>query len=119
MRNKKINLQFIFTFLLDNTSIIGYTDIVFLVWSFLRGGLFYLSLIWNFYFPEESGQVYQNRQGGGFMDASVFPGEVSDIISGVVIYLCAFSLLFKSGILKFFTRKPKTVSPENGKEREA
>ena len=24
--------------------------------------------------------------GGGFMDASVFPGEVSDIISGVVIY---------------------------------
>ena len=57
--------------------------------------------------------------GGGFMDASVFPGEVSDIISGVVIYLCAFSLLFKSGILKFFTRKPKTVSPENGKEREA
>ena len=57
--------------------------------------------------------------GGGFMDASVFPGEVSDIISGVVIYLCAFSLMFKSGILKFFTRKPKTVSPENGKEREA
>ena len=57
--------------------------------------------------------------GGGFMDASVFPGEVSDIISGVVIYLCAFSLLFKSGILKFFTRKPKAVPADNGKEREA
>ena len=49
--------------------------------------------------------------GGGFMDASIFPGEVSDIISGVVIYLCAFSLLFKSGILKLFTPKA-----ESGKE---
>ena len=57
--------------------------------------------------------------GGGFMDASIFPGEVSDIISGVVIYLCAFSLLFKSGILKLFTRKPKAVSAENGKEENA
>lgn len=50
--------------------------------------------------------------GGGFMDASIFPGEVSDIISGVVIYLCAFSLLFKSGILKLFTPKPKATGKE-------
>lgn len=57
--------------------------------------------------------------GGGFMDASIFPSEVSDIISGVVIYLCAFSLLFKSGILKLFTRKPKAVSADNGKEENA
>ncbi len=57
--------------------------------------------------------------GGGFMDASIFPGEVSDIISGVVIYLCAFSLLFKSGILKLFTPKPKAVKPESGKEADA
>ena len=46
--------------------------------------------------------------GGGFMTAKLFPSEVSDIISGVVIYLCAFSLLFKGGILKCFNRKPKT-----------
>ena len=52
--------------------------------------------------------------GGGFMDASIFPGEVSSIISGVVIYLCAFSLLFKSGIRKLFT--PKT---RKGKEADA
>ena len=50
--------------------------------------------------------------GGGFMDASIFPGEVSDIISGVVIYLCAFSLLFKTGILKLFTPKPKATGKE-------
>ena len=40
--------------------------------------------------------------GGGFMSAKIFPSEVADIISGVVIYLCAFSLLFKGGIRKLF-----------------
>ena len=53
--------------------------------------------------------------GGGFMDASIFPGEVADIISGVVIYLCAFSLLFKSTIMKLFAGKPKAAA-EKGKE---
>lgn len=57
--------------------------------------------------------------GGGFMDASIFPGEVSDIISGVVIYLCAFSLLFKTSILKLFTPKPKAIKAETGKEADA
>ena len=57
--------------------------------------------------------------GGGFMDASIFPGEVSDIISGVVIYLCAFSLLFKTGILKLLTPKPKAIKAETGKEADA
>ena len=45
--------------------------------------------------------------GGGVMDASVFPSEVADIISGVVIYLCAFSMLFKNQIAKLMVRKPK------------
>ena len=56
--------------------------------------------------------------GGGFMDASIFPSEVSSIISGVVIYLCAFSLLFKSGIRKFFAREPKNAAGK-GKEADA
>ena len=46
--------------------------------------------------------------GGGFMTAKLFPSEVSDIIYGVVIYLCAFSLLFKGRIMKLFARKLKT-----------
>ena len=45
--------------------------------------------------------------GGGVMDASVFPSEVADIISGVVIYLCAFSMLFKNKIAKLMTGKSK------------
>ena len=57
--------------------------------------------------------------GGGFMDASVFPGEVADIISGVVIYLCAFSLLFKGSIMKLMNGKPeKKIRAKTGKEGE-
>ena len=56
--------------------------------------------------------------GGGFMDAGIFPSEVSSIISGVVIYLCAFSLLFRSGIRKFFAREPKNAAGK-GKEADA
>lgn len=68
--------------------------------------------------------------GGGFMYAKLFPSEVADIISGVVIYLCAFSLLFKGGILKLMTRKHKAAvkaddsklddgKTDNGKEADA
>ena len=47
--------------------------------------------------------------GGGFMFAKLFPSEVADIISGVVIYLCAFSLLLKGGILKFLNRNKAPI----------
>ena len=57
--------------------------------------------------------------GGGFMYAKLFPSEVADIISGVVIYLCAFSMLFKGGILKLMSKKPKAVKAEGGKEDKA
>ena len=58
--------------------------------------------------------------GGGFMYAKLFPTEVADIISGVVIYLCAFSLLFKTFLMG---RKKKRASPpaadKSGKEADA
>ena len=55
--------------------------------------------------------------GGGFMFAKLFPSEVADIISGVVIYLCAFSLLFRSSILKLLSKKPKAIAKaDDGKE---
>ncbi len=63
--------------------------------------------------------------GGGFMTAKLFPSEVADIISGVVIYLCAFSLLFKGSILKLLggrTKANKVLKAEKknaGKEGEA
>ena len=58
--------------------------------------------------------------GGGFMTAKLFPSEVADIISGVVIYLCAFSLLFKGTILKLISRRSKTpAKTDSGKEDKA
>ncbi|MCI7095813.1 MAG: ABC transporter permease [Clostridiales bacterium] len=52
--------------------------------------------------------------GGGFMLAKLFPSEVADIISGVVIYLCAFSLLFKGSIMKLMNRKKKAHAAQTG-----
>ena len=61
--------------------------------------------------------------GGGFMNASLFPPEIADIISGIIIYLCAFSLLFKNLIVTLFTGKHKKQAAKapdaekpNGKE---
>ncbi len=38
--------------------------------------------------------------GGSLMNSQYFPPEIADIISGIIIYLCAFSLLFKQLLLK-------------------
>lgn len=61
--------------------------------------------------------------GGGFMNASLFPPEIADIISGIIIYLCAFSLLFKNLIVTLFMGKHKKQAAKapdaekpNGKE---
>lgn len=56
--------------------------------------------------------------GGGFMYARLFPSEVADIISGVVIYLCAFSMLFKGAILKAFKRGKKDVAEEKQTDKD-
>ena len=41
------------------------------------------------------------------MEQKIFPMEVANIISGVIIYLCAFMMLFKNRIAKLFTHKEK------------
>lgn len=45
--------------------------------------------------------------GGGLMDAMIFPPEIADVISGVIIYLCAFMMLFKRHIGSLFSKKEK------------
>ncbi len=50
--------------------------------------------------------------GGGLMNASLFPPEIADIISGIIIYLCAFSLLFRNMIRNLLTgRKREKPAP--------
>ena len=45
--------------------------------------------------------------GGTLMEQKIFPKEVANIISGVIIYLCAFMMLFKNRIAKLFGPKEK------------
>ncbi|MBR6524351.1 MAG: ABC transporter permease [Clostridia bacterium] len=45
--------------------------------------------------------------GGGMMNANLFPPEIADVISGVIIYLCAFLMLFRNALGRIFTRKNK------------
>ena len=45
--------------------------------------------------------------GGNLMNASYFPPEVADFISGIIIYLCAFSLLFKSKVSRLIGRRER------------
>ena len=44
------------------------------------------------------------------MDTNVFPPEIADVISGVVIYLCAFSLLFKNWFTKKLGRRKEETA---------
>ena len=43
--------------------------------------------------------------GGNAMKQSVFPKEISDAVSGIIVYLCAFSMLFKGFFTKLFEGK--------------
>ena len=36
--------------------------------------------------------------GGAFLSTKYYPTEVADLISGIIIYLCAFSMLFRGKI---------------------
>lgn len=38
--------------------------------------------------------------GGSLMNSQYFPPEIADIISGIIIYLCAFSAFFKQMLMK-------------------
>ncbi len=70
--------------------------------------------------------------GGGFMNASIFPPEVADVISGIIIYLCAFALLFRGALSHRRKKKGEAAAlpasapeddapdaPMGGKEEEA
>ncbi len=48
--------------------------------------------------------------GGTYLKTSYFPTEIASVISGIIIYLCAFSLLFQTGIKKFWRRRKQDSS---------
>lgn len=59
------------------------------------------------------------QTGGSFMNANVFPPEIATFISGIIIYLCAFALLFKSGLLRIFFKKAQEEANRTGEPPQA
>ncbi|MEE0800962.1 MAG: ABC transporter permease [Gemmiger sp.] len=47
--------------------------------------------------------------GGAYLPTRYFPTEIADLISGIIIYLCAFSMLFRGVIQKKLLRKHDTA----------
>ena len=43
--------------------------------------------------------------GGSFLSTRYYPTEIADLISGIIIYLCAFSMLFRGKIAKLLSGK--------------
>jgi simple sugar transport system permease protein len=54
--------------------------------------------------------------GGSLMNSQYFPPEIADIISGIIIYLCAFSPLFKQMLTKRSQRRAAELEDGTGKE---
>lgn len=52
--------------------------------------------------------------GGSLMNSQYFPPEIADIISGIIIYLCAFSLLFKQLLMRRSSQKLSAELADNG-----
>lgn len=59
--------------------------------------------------------------GGAQMTQIYFPSEIADVVSGIIIYLCAFSSLFKGKILSLLSRPAKAkekATEQTAKEKE-
>ncbi len=48
--------------------------------------------------------------GGSFLSTKYYPTEISDLISGIIIYLCAFSMLFRGKLHAVLFKKAKKTN---------
>ena len=48
--------------------------------------------------------------GGSFLSTKFYPTEISDLISGIIIYLCAFSMLFRGKIQSLLFRNAEKTN---------
>lgn len=46
--------------------------------------------------------------GGSYLPQNYFPTEIASVITGIIIYLCAFSSLFREKIITLITRKERS-----------
>ena len=74
------------------------------------GGLHPIGTIFASFF------IQSITDGGALIDKSVYPSQISDLISSIIIYLCGFVLFFKYGLNKLIDKKKPqaTVSKVTG-----
>ena len=74
------------------------------------GGLSPLGTIFSSYF------IQSITDGGALINRSLYPAEISDLISAVIIYLCGFVLFFKTVMnASIAKRQEKKAKAEGGK----
>ena len=72
------------------------------------GGLHPIGTIFASFF------IQSITDGGALIDKSVYPSQISDLISSLIIYLCGFVLFFKFTFNNYLNRKGKEVSKVTG-----
>ncbi|MDC7295146.1 MULTISPECIES: ABC transporter permease [unclassified Butyrivibrio] len=79
------------------------------------GGLDPIGTIFASYF------IQHITSGGSYLDKNIYPSQISDFISAIIIYLCGFVLFFKLYLNSYLSRrqerdKNKTVASTNKEE---
>jgi len=72
------------------------------------GGLHPIGTIFASFF------IQSITDGGALIDKSVYPSQISDLISSLIIYLCGFVLFFKFTFNNYLNRKRQEVSKVTG-----
>ncbi|MCR5686871.1 MAG: ABC transporter permease [Lachnospiraceae bacterium] len=76
------------------------------------GGLDPIGTVFASYF------IQHITSGGSYLDKNIYPSQISDFISAIIIYLCGFVLFFKlhfGGFLK--KRREKAAAAEGGENK--
>ncbi len=67
------------------------------------GGLDPIGTIFASYF------IQHITSGGSYLDKNIYPSQISDFISAIIIYLCGFVLFFKLHLNSYLRRKNESV----------
>ena len=74
------------------------------------GGLHPIGTIFASFF------IQNITDGGALIDKSVYPSQISDLISSIIIYLCGFVLFFKFAFNNYLDKKKPEISKVTGSE---
>lgn len=73
------------------------------------GGLHPIGTIFASFF------IQSITDGGALINKSIYPSQISDLISSIIIYLCGFVLFFKYALNKYISKRETEISKVDGK----